>query len=109
MKETELPWRLYWTCTVDVPDNCRAGISRLFHMRVALRVGEMLQAVKRGRLPGVIRCDQVKTKGCAAWGGGRPVRRMFELRSVGEYARLARQAAITLVEDSKGPSDGKLQ
>ena len=90
-------------------DNCRPGISRLFHLRLVLRVGEMLQTILRGGLPGVLRGDQVKTKGTKSWGGGGPVRRLVGVQSAAAYERMARQAAVTLVEGSKGRMDEKMR
>jgi len=87
-----------------VRDACRPGISRLFHWRLVLRVGEMLQAIRRGVLPGVVAVDKdkVKTKGSTVWGGAGKIRRLFDVRPATEYSRSGWQAGVTLLEGSKG-------
>lgn len=46
--------------------------------------------------------NSVKTRGSMQWGGGGAVQRLFAVRPAGQYSRSGWQAAMTLLEGSKG-------
>ena len=89
-------------------DNVKPGISRLFPLRLSLRVGEMIRSIRRGGLPGVVRTDQVKTVGCREWKGCGDVVRLMTPAASCDYGRLAAHALKTLLEGSKGRSSQKM-
>ena len=94
---------------MNARDNVRPGISRMFAHRLVLRVQEMLQAIKRCRLPGVKRTDQVKTHGSVEWQLGYPIHRLMVTRPDCDWAKSAAHAVSTLLQGSKGQKQAKTQ
>ena len=90
-------------------DNARPGMSRMFAHRLVLRVQEMLQAIKRCRLPRVMRTDQVKTHGTAEWQLGYTVHRLMVARPDCYWGKSAAHAVSTLLQGSKGQKQAKTQ
>ena len=85
-------------------DNVTPGISRLFPLRLALRIAQMLRAIKRGGHPGVHRTDQVKTHGTVVWQGCGTVTRLIVPGVPCDYRQLAARAPKTR---QQGSSSGK--
>lgn len=83
----------------------RPGISSVFPYRVALRIQEMLRAMKRSGLPGVVRTDAVKTKGATLWCGAGDFRRLIGTEDEASYLRHLYHSVRTLLESSKAPRD----
>ena len=90
-------------------NNVKPGISRLFPLRLALRIGEMLRAIKREGLPGVLKNDQVKTRGTDNWEGCGEVRRLLVPESRCDYGALAARSLKTMLEGSKGRAANKTE
>ena len=88
-------------------DNIKPGISRLFPLRLMLRVGEMLQMIKRTGLPGVLAAEKVKTTGTKTW---KPivVSRIVTTTPAAVYGLMGAHSLLTLVEGSKGRSAEKV-
>ena len=89
-------------------NNTKPGISRLFHLRLIQRAGEMLRAIRRNKLPGVEPTDQVKTVGSRAWKGCGPVVRLMTPADSVDYGRAAAHSLKTLLEGTKGRAADKV-
>lgn len=102
-----------WTLTLDSAaasigkanqhpkDLTKPGISRMFPWTIGLRLTEMLQAIGRGGIPGVVRTEGVKTRGCLTWEGAGEVRRLVTGISADTYRRHVYHGLGTLVAVAK--------
>lgn len=74
----------------------------MFPFRVALRIKEMVRAIPRGGLPGVVRNDKAfKTTGTIIWGGAGVFRRLVGREDEAPYLEHLYHSLYTLLESSR--------
>ena len=78
----------------------------LFPHRLVLRLQE-LRAIMRGGLPGVHRCESVKTRGTKHWQMTGELQRLFMTQLSEEYSAIGLHALNTLLEPTNRWNEGR--